>query len=48
MKETAHIIAAAQGLQARPLKGLIDLCFREWEGLPTAEVQTPYPDLWRT
>ena len=45
--ETARIIAAAQGLQAQPLEGLVDLCFGEWEGLTIAEVQARYPDLWQ-
>lgn len=45
--ETARALADAQGLQAQPLDGLINLCFGEWEGLPIAEVKARYPDLWR-
>ncbi|MGB9777691.1 MAG: histidine phosphatase family protein [Anaerolineae bacterium] len=45
--ETARAIAEAQGLQAQPLEGLIDLSFGEWEGLPIPEIQDRYPDLWR-
>ncbi len=45
--DTARAIAAAQGLEAQPLDGLLDLSFGEWEGLPIPEVQTRYPDLWQ-
>lgn len=45
--DTARAIADAQGLEAQPLDGLMDLSFGEWEGLPIPEVQARYPDLWR-
>lgn len=45
--DTARAIAAVQGLEARPLDGLLDLCFGQWEGLSIPEVQARYPDLWR-
>ncbi len=45
--ETARAIAEAQGLEVRPLPGLLDLGFGEWEGLTIAEVRDRYPDLWR-
>lgn len=44
--DTARAIADAQHLEVRPLDGLLDLCFGQWEGLPIAEVQARYPDLW--
>ncbi len=45
--DTARAIAAAQGLKAQPMDGLLDLSFGEWEGLPIPEVQARYPDLWQ-
>lgn len=45
--QTAQAIAGAQGLEVRPLPGLLDLGFGEWEGLTIAEVRARYPDLWR-
>ncbi|MGQ9466423.1 MAG: histidine phosphatase family protein [Anaerolineae bacterium] len=45
--DTARAIAAAQSLEARPMDGLLDLHFGQWEGLSIPEVQARYPDLWR-
>lgn len=45
--ETAQAIAQAQGLQAQPLTGLLDLNFGQWQGLALAEVRVHYPDLLR-
>lgn len=45
--QTAQAIAEAQGLQAQPLDGLLDIHFGEWQGLTVAEVRERYPDLLR-
>jgi len=42
---TAEAIAQAQGLTVRPLAGLLDIHFGEWQGLSPEEVSQRYPDL---
>jgi broad specificity phosphatase PhoE len=46
-KQTARAIAEAQGLEAHPIKGLLDLDFGEWNGLSVAEARSQYPNLHR-
>lgn len=43
--QTAEAIAAAQGLAAQPLDGLLDVSFGEWQGLTITEVQERWPEL---
>jgi broad specificity phosphatase PhoE len=45
--QTAEAIAHAQGLAARPLEGLLDVDFGEWQGRLAGEVAQRYPDLYR-
>ncbi|MFQ6099889.1 MAG: histidine phosphatase family protein [Anaerolineae bacterium] len=45
--QTAEAIARAQGLVARPLEGLLDIDFGEWQGLSPDEVVQRYPALHR-
>ncbi len=45
--QTAEAVARAQGLEARPLAGLLDIHFGEWQGLSGEEVAQRYPDLYR-
>ncbi|MBN1179081.1 MAG: histidine phosphatase family protein [Anaerolineae bacterium] len=42
---TAGAVAAAQGLAAQPMDGLLDLDFGEWGGMLTSEVKTRWPEL---
>ena len=43
--QTAEAVANAQGLAARPLEGLIDISFGEWQGCAVGEVERQDPDL---
>jgi broad specificity phosphatase PhoE len=45
--QTAEAIARAHGLTARPLEGLMDIDFGEWQGLSPDEAAQRYPDLYR-
>ncbi len=45
--QTAEAIARAQGLVARPLGGLLDIDFGEWQGHLVTEVAQRYPALYR-
>ncbi len=45
--QTADAIAAAQGLEAQPLDGLLDLNFGEWQGMSLSDVKARWPDLCR-
>lgn len=45
--QTAAAVARAHGLEARPLEGLLDIHFGEWQGLSGEEVAQRYPDLYR-
>jgi broad specificity phosphatase PhoE len=45
--QTAEAVASAQRLAARPLEGLIDISFGEWQGCTVDEVERGYPDLLR-
>jgi broad specificity phosphatase PhoE len=45
--QTAEAIARAHGLTARPLEGLLDINFGEWQGLSPDEVAQRYPALYR-
>lgn len=45
--QTAATVACAHGLEARPLEGLLDIHFGEWQGLSGEEVAQRYPDLYR-
>jgi probable phosphoglycerate mutase len=45
--QTAEAVAAAQGLTAQPLDGLLDMSFGEWQGLTIDEVKARWPDLAR-
>jgi len=45
--QTAEAIARIQGLTARPLEGLLDIDFGEWQGLSPNEVAQRYPNLYR-
>ena len=45
--KTAEAIARAQGLQAQPLAGLIDINFGQLQGLLATEAEERYPDLFR-
>jgi broad specificity phosphatase PhoE len=45
--KTAEAIARAHGLTARPLDGLVDISFGEWQGLSPEEVSERNPDLLR-
>ena len=46
-RETAEAIARVHGLAVRPVEGLKDICFGEWEGEALQEVQKRYTDLYR-
>ena len=46
-RETAEAIARVHGLAVRPVEGLKDICFGEWEGEALQEVQRRYTDLYR-
>jgi broad specificity phosphatase PhoE len=45
--KTAEAVARAQGLQAQPLEGLIDINFGQLQGLLATEAEERYPDLFR-
>jgi broad specificity phosphatase PhoE len=45
--QTAEAVASAQQLAARPLEGLIDISFGEWQGCTVDEVERGHPDLLR-
>ncbi|MBL7064769.1 MAG: histidine phosphatase family protein [Anaerolineae bacterium] len=45
--QTAEPIARAQGLDAHPLEGLMDIDFGELQGLSVDEVKQRYPTLYR-
>ncbi len=45
--QTAEAVARAQGLTARPLPGLLDINFGEWQGRLADEVAQRYPALYR-
>lgn len=42
--QTASIIAAAHGLQPRPVKALREIDLGCWDGLPFAQVKEQYPE----
>jgi broad specificity phosphatase PhoE len=44
---TAEAIARAQGLAVRPLEGLLDISFGEWQGCLATDVVQRYPDLYQ-
>ncbi|MBN1955340.1 MAG: histidine phosphatase family protein [Anaerolineae bacterium] len=44
--QTAAAVATAQGLQAHPHDGLLDINFGALQGLATAEAEARYPDLY--
>jgi broad specificity phosphatase PhoE len=46
-RDTGEAIASHHGLQVLNLPGLTDLCYGDWEGVPLAEVQVRYGDLYR-
>jgi len=46
-RQTAEPIARAQGLDAHPLEGLMDIEFGELQGLSVDEVKQCYPALYR-
>ena len=43
--QTARILGEALGLDARPHRGLREICFGEWEGFTRDEVHARYADL---
>jgi broad specificity phosphatase PhoE len=45
--ETAHPIAQQLGLSVRPLPGIMDINYGDWQGLSPAEVAQAHPDLYR-
>jgi len=45
--ETAQPVAQQLGLTVRPLPGIIDINYGDWQGLSHAEVAKSYPDLYR-
>jgi len=45
--DTAAPIAAAQGLEAQPLAGLLDIDYGKWTGVDRSDLQNRYPDLYR-
>ncbi|MFQ6059489.1 MAG: histidine phosphatase family protein, partial [Anaerolineae bacterium] len=45
-RQTAQAIARALGLTPRPLEGLLDLDYGQWQGLSPQEVQQHYADLY--
>lgn len=46
-KETAGAIAAAQGLpKAKEIDGLTEICFGQWEGKNSLELEREFPELW--
>jgi probable phosphoglycerate mutase len=45
--QTAGRIAWAQGLQAIPFRGLLDLDFGAWQGLLLSEAEAQYPEVAR-
>jgi broad specificity phosphatase PhoE len=46
--DTARAIAGAQGLEAQPMGGLLDIDFGEWGGMLGSDVEKRWPDLYRT
>lgn len=44
--DTATPIAVAAGAEMRPLPGIIDIDYGEWQGLSPAEAEERYPDIF--
>ena len=45
--QTADAVARAHGLTVRPLEGLMDIDFGEWQGCLAEEMEQKYPALFR-